>query len=281
MTMLVSRPATNYALLITQYVLCILLLSGCGEPVEPPPPVYLRIAGSTAMQPLLEELAAAYMQKYSHVTIEVSGGGSRLGLEAVREGHIDIGATSWLTPQETRFLGENGFLSAAIARDGLALIVHPANGVKGLTLREARDLLSGRILRWEEIGGAPGEVQAVSREDGSGDREAFESLVMEGKRVTLNAVVMPSSQAVREYVAGQSNAIGYISMGYVNSSVRAVPLEGLLPMPENVSTGEYKLSRDFILLTRPAPPESVKGFIDFVLSPQGQAIVGVQYGRVH
>jgi phosphate transport system substrate-binding protein len=257
-------------------VLCIALwaLSGCGD-VEPPKAVYLRAAGSTAAMPLVEKLAKAYAQKQPNVTIEVSGGGSRLGLEQVRDGKVDIGLVSWLAE------GQAGPLPATvIARDGLALVVHPANKLSGLTLLQARDLFSGRILYWEEVGGTGDEVQAISREDGSGDREAFETLVMGNRKVTLNAIVMPSSRAVVEYVAAHPNAIGYVSMGYADTSLRVLTVEGLAPTPENVSRGEYHLTRDLVLLTRPDAPPEVRAFVEFALSPQGQTVVGANYGRV-
>jgi phosphate transport system substrate-binding protein len=250
------------------------VLSGCGG-VEPPEAVYLRAAGSTAMMPLVEKLAQAYAQKEPNVTIEVSGGGSRLGLERVRGGEVHIGLVSWLAEGRAESLS-----AAVIARDGLALVVHPANKLQGLTLLQARDLFSGRILAWEEIGGTGGEVQVISREDGSGDREAFETLVMGSRRVTLNAIVMPSSRAVVEYVTEHRNAVGYVSMGYADSSVRVLAVEGLTPTPENVSRGEYHLTRDLILLTRPDAPPEVKAFVRFALSPQGQTVVGANYGRV-
>lgn len=250
------------------------LLSGCGE-VESPEAVYLRAAGSTAAVPLVEKLAQAYAQNRPNVTIEISGGGSSLGLEKVRDGEVDIGMSSWLTD------GEVGTLQATVfARDGLALVVHPSNKLAGLTLLQARDLFSGRIVRWEEIGGSGSDVQPISREDGSGDREAFETMVMGDRKVTLSAIVMPSSRAVVEYVAAHQNAIGYVSMGYAGGQVKVLAVEGLLPTPENVSSGEYHLTRDLVLLTRPDAPAEVGEFVQFALSLQGQAVVGAKYGRV-
>jgi phosphate transport system substrate-binding protein len=250
------------------------VLPGCGG-VEPSKAVYLRAAGSTAAMPLVEKLAKAYAQNQPNVTIEVSGGGSRLGLEQVRGGEVDIGLVSWLAEGQAESLQ-----ATVIARDGLALVVHPDNKLRGLTLLQARELFAGRVLYWGEIGGTGGEVQIISREDGSGDREAFETLVMGSRRVTPNAIVMPSSQAVVEYVAAHSNAIGYVSMEYADSSVRVLEVEGLAPTPENVSSGEYHLTRNLTLLTRPEAPPEVKAFVRFALSPQGQTVVGANYGRV-
>jgi phosphate transport system substrate-binding protein len=259
-------------LLVTCYSL---LTTACGATVEPPKPVYLEAAGSTAMSSLMEELATAFHERHPHMTMDINGGGSTLGRELVAAGQVDLGLTSWTpggAPEGTR--------STVIARDGIALIVHPTNPITGLTLIQAHDLFSGRAIDWGEVGGIPGLVQVVSREDGSGTRAAFESMVMGEARVTLTALVMPNSQAVVDYVARDPKAIGYVSMGYLNGEVRAVSVEGLLPTPESASRREYHLTREFVVLSRPDLAPEGRAFLDFVLSPAGQAIVARQYGRV-
>jgi len=120
----------------------------------------------------------------------------------------------------------------------------------------------------------------VSREDGSGTRVVFEELVMQGQRVTLTAVVMPSSRAVVEYVAEHPQAIGYVSMGYLTEEVKVLEIEEVAPTPASVRQGAYHLLRPFFLITRQEPAGEIKGFIDFALSPTGQSIVGRKYGRV-
>jgi phosphate transport system substrate-binding protein len=141
-------------------------------------------------------------------------------------------------------------------------------------------LFSGHVIEWGQVGGSSSPVQAVSREDGSGTRAAFEAMVMQGDRVTPMALVMPNSQAVVDYVARDPNAIGYVSMGYVNGEVRAVSVEGLVLTPESVSRAEYHLTRELVILSRPGASPPAQAFLDFVLSPAGQAIVGRRYGRV-
>lgn len=257
-------------------VACYLLLAtACGATVEPPQPVYLKAAGSTTMSPLMEELASAFHERESHVTIDIDGGGSTLGRELAAAGQVDFGLTSWMSDARPA-----GTQSTVVARDGIAFIVHPTNPITGLTLLQGHNLFSGRVIDWEEIGGSPGLVQAVSREDGSGTRAAFEAMVMGDDRVTLTALVMPNSQAVVDYVASDPQAIGYVSMGYLNGEVRAVEVEGLLPTPEHASRGEYHLTRELIILSRPGVSPEAQGFLDFALSPAGQAIVARHYGRV-
>jgi phosphate transport system substrate-binding protein len=260
------------------------LLTACGAPLEPREPVYLKIAGSTSMQPLMENLAQVYTERHEYVTIDVQGGGSRLGIALVRENQIDIGTASRKPTAEDERDPQTGAKRlwwTAIAQDGIALVVHPQNAMEGLTLPQARDIFFGRILDWEEIGGTPGEIVVVSREDGSGTREVFEKMVMEEKRVTLTAMVMPSSEAVVEYIARHPTAIGYVSMGYLLPEVKALQVEGVSPTPKDVQSGAYPLTRPLYLLTGQEPTGEAKAFIEFALSPAGQAVMGQRYGRLH
>jgi phosphate transport system substrate-binding protein len=258
------------------FVICYLLfVSACGATVEPPQPVYLQAAGSTAMAPLMDELVTAFQARQPHVTIDIDGGGSSLGRELSAAGQVDLGLTSW-SPDEP----PAGTQATVVARDGIGLVVHPSNPITGLTLVQTHDLFSGRAIEWDDVGGSPGLVQAVSREDGSGTRNAFEAVVMGNDRVTLTALVMPNSQAVVDYVARDPQAVGYVSMGYLDGKVRVVPVEGLLPAPENVSRGEYHLTREFVVFSRLDSPPETQAFLDFALSPAGQAIVAQRYGRV-
>jgi phosphate transport system substrate-binding protein len=257
---------------------CLLLavvLVACGATVEPPAPVYLKAAGSTTMVPLMQDLAAAFHGRQPWVTIDIDGGGSLLGQEMAGTGQVNLGLTSWLPEGAPK-----GLQATVVARDGIALIVHPTNPITGLTLIQAHDLFSGHVIEWGQVGGSSSPVQVVSREDGSGTRASFEAMVMQEDRVTPMALVMPNSQAVVGYVASDPNAIGYVSMGYVNGEVRAVSVEGLVPTPENVSRAEYHLTRELVVLSRRGASPPAQAFLDFVLSPAGQAVVGQRYGRV-
>lgn len=250
------------------------LLTACGTPTLPPESVRFTIAGSTAMTPLLTELAEAYQVHFPQVSIAVEGGGSRLGLARVKEGEVVLGASSWL-PAE----GAATVWSAPVAMDGIALIVHPDNPTTGLTLAQLREVFSGRLWDWAELGGA-GEVQVISREGGSGTRAAFETRVMEGQRVTPTALIMPGSGAVVDYVAAHPEAIGYVSMGHLSDKVRALAIERVKPTPQTVSDGTYYLARPFFLVAPEEPSGAPRSFVDFVLGLEGQKIVGQQYGRV-
>jgi phosphate transport system substrate-binding protein len=253
------------------------LLAACGEPVATPEPVLLEASGSASMAPLLAELAVAFEQQSPGIRVEVAGPGSAFGLQALEEGAIDLALVSWL-PGGTPPPGK--WQATAIARDGLAIVVHPDNPLQGVGLLQLQDLFAGRIYDWAALGLPAGDVLPISREDGSGARAAFEALVMEDRRVTPRALLAPSPEAVRAAVAGHPGAIGYLAMGDVTPEVKVVKVEGELPAPETVTRGTYALPRELWLVTASPPPAAVEQLLAFVLAPGGQEIVGRRYGRV-
>jgi phosphate transport system substrate-binding protein len=252
----------------------LVLLVACGTPTLPPEPVRFTAAGSTAMMPLLAELAGAYEIHFPQVSITLKGGGSRLGLARVKDGTVALGANSWLSTEN-----EATIWSAPVAVDGIAVIVHPDNPVTALTLAELREVFSGQLWDWTELG-STGEIQVISREDGSGTRAAFETRVMEGQQVTPAALVMPGSQAVADYVATHPQAIGYVSMGYLSEKITALAVEGVMPTPKTVADGTYHLARPLFLIALEEPDGAPRSFVDFALGPEGQEIVGQVYGQV-
>lgn len=253
------------------------LTVGCGRPIEPPQPVYIRVAGSTAMRHLLEELSGAFVKQNAHFTFDIEGGGSDVGLRLLQAGQVDVAASSW--PPTSAELGalEPPVLAVPVARDGVVLIVHPLNPVEDLSLSQLRGIFRGRILDWAELGGKVGDILVVSREGGSGDRAAFETLVMDGRAVTPAAIVMPGSGSVVDFVASHPNAIGYVSMGVITAEVKAIAVEGVEPTPETVGGGTYPLSRWLALLSAAQPATGVQSFLDFVAGPGGQDIVKTRY----
>jgi hypothetical protein len=148
---------------------------------------------------------------------KVIGGGTQLGIKAVEEGEADIAAVSW-APDATA--APPGYRMTPIARDGLTIITHSRNPAQGLTLLQLRALYRGEVLDWAALGGPAGEPTIISREEGSGDRQAFETLVMGGERVSLSALVLPTAEAVAEYVTEHPAAIGYVSTAQQSDAVR-------------------------------------------------------------
>jgi len=233
----------------------------------------ISITGSTTVQPLAEKLAEQFMAANPDVTIEVTGGGSSVGVKAAGEGTADIGNASRevSTDEKTQYPNMKVYV---IARDGIAIIVSPDSPMTDLTVDQVRDIFSGKITNWKDVGGPDAAIIVVSREEGSGTRTAFEEMVM-GKDVliTENAILQNSNGSVRTAVATTPNSVGYLSFGYLDNSIKALNLNGIVPTEENASNGTYPVVRPLNMLTNGEPQGVVKAFLDYVLGSEGQALV--------
>jgi phosphate transport system substrate-binding protein len=228
----------------------------------------LCIAGSTSVQPFAEKLAEIYMHRHPGTRIDVQGGGSSAGLYAVTHGAADLGASS------RELLGEEKkLIEIPIAYDGIAVIVHPSNPLTNISLAQIRKIFVGAVKNWRALGLPPHAIDLITREEGSGTREAFEHLVMDKQEITPAALVQDSNGSVREIVAGDPYSVGYISAGLVNHRVKALAIDGVFPTRKNIKDHSYKLVRRFLLTARTAPAGTSKAFLDFVLGPNGQRIL--------
>jgi phosphate transport system substrate-binding protein len=161
-----------------------------------------------------------------------------------------------------------------IARDGIAIVVHPAVGVEELSREQVRGIFSGEVTNWQEVGGADAPIVVVSREEGSGTRGAFEELVMGGEaQITETAILQPSNGAVRTTVSGTELSIAYVSFGYLDENVKALTIEGVAATAANAKSGEYPVVRPLNMMTNGEPEGATAGWMDFILSDAGQAIV--------
>jgi phosphate transport system substrate-binding protein len=252
----VKREAIGIAIL--SVTLAAALCAGCSGSGERA----LNIVGSTSVAPFAEMLAQSYQKKFPERGVDVQGGGSTAGLMAVTNGLADIGTCSRsLSPEEAK-----QFTAIVIARDGLAVVVHPSNPVRGLTTEQIRKLFCGQIRNWKEIqGGADVPVWPITREEGSGTRESFVSLVMKKDRISDRALVQESNGAVKELVKGIKGGIGYMSLGLVGQEVKPLDIDGASPTAANVLSGGYPLARPFLVVTKGAPSPAASQFIDYVL----------------
>lgn len=233
--------------------------------------VTIAISGSTSMGKLMEKESEAYKSANSNVSIEVQQIGSSAGIKNVISGVSEIGmASRELKDEEKKEVSET-----TIAFDGIALAVNTGNGVENLKMEDIKKIYTGQVTNWKELGGIDAPIVVVSREDGSGTRSAFEELVgFEAAELVADATISDGNGAVKTTVAGNANAIGYISFEVLDDTVKALKVEDVEAKAENVLNKSYKLSRPFLLVYKEdALTEDGKKFIDFILSEDGQKIV--------
>jgi len=262
--LLFCRPKRRIYTTIFILVLAAGLLSGCGSMNK----AGIIVAGSTSVQPYAEVLAEEYMILHPDAVIDIQGGGSSAGIMAAQSGTSNLGMSSRVLKDE-----EKSLWYVEIARDGLAVIINPANPVQNLTLEQVSDIYSAKISDWSQLGGTKAKIHVITREDGSGTRDAFVSLVMGESNITPRAIVQDSNGAVKQLVADDPNAIGFISLGLVDVTVKALELDGVAATRENVMNGSYNLSRPFLFVALAEPTGQTKEFLDFVLSAEGQQML--------
>jgi len=277
-------------------------LVACATPA-PTPPVpqeSIKISAASAMIPLLTRLAHAFEARDPRVAVVIEHANSYQSLRQTLEGAADLGACTVAVGDEV--------WAAPIALDAVAVVVHPGNPLENLTLAQVRDIFGGRVWRWQDLGidWDVNEIVVVSREEGSGTRMAFEATAMivpgsdtcqphlaidpeslsedavrveacQGNPVAPTALVVVDSQAVVAYVQAHRGAIGYVSRAYVSSQVKAVSIEDLDPSPAEIQAGNYLLAEPFFLVAPREPEGPARAFVDFSLSPEGQAIVAQEY----
>lgn len=250
--------------MVAQLLLIVILMSACSRNSE----VGVIVAGSTSVQPYAEVLAEEYMIINPGTEIDIQGGGSSAGINAAKTGTSDIGMSSRELKDE-----EKSLKTIEIAKDGLVVIVNPNNPIQDLALDQIRDIYSSSITEWNKLGGTDSKIHVITREEGSGTRSAFEELVMGETEITPKAIVQDSNGSVRLLVADDPNAIGFISLGIADETVKALSLDGVFATRESIQDGSYTLSRPFLFVTLDEPTGQTKHFIDFVLSDEGQNLL--------
>lgn len=252
------------------------VFAGCGNGQ---PESKIVIAGSTSVQPLSEELAAAYMEANEGVTVEVQGGGSGQAAVSLADGIADIGALSRDVKDEEK---ETITKEYVIAKDGIAVIANTDVNVSDLTMAQILGIFTGEIKNWKEVGGKDQAITVVSREEGSGTRGAFIELTKimvkddagnEIDNTSKDAIIQPSTGAVLQTVGSTPGSIGYVSMEALDDTVKALTVEGVAITKATVLDGSYKISRPFIYAVTGEVSEAAQAFIDFVMSAEGQALI--------
>ena len=249
---------------------------------------FVQIKGSDTMVNLAQAWAEKYMELNPQDFISVTGGGSGTGLSALISGTCEIAMSSRnIKNKEIELAGKKGIKPFEIkaALDGLAVVVNPKNPVDKLTIEQLAQIFTGKITNWKQVGGPDSKIVILSREVNSGTHVYFKEHVLRKNAPTSteefapSALMLSSSQAIADEVAGNPDAIGYYGMGYISNKQKAVHLakdpnsEFVVPTIDNVISGKYPISRPLLLYTNGEPQGLVKKIVDFALSKEGQDIV--------
>jgi len=236
----------------------------------------LRVEGSTTVLPIAQMAAEEFMNARPDVTISIQGGGSGVGIASLMDKTCDIAnASRAMKDDEIKNAVAKGVNPVAhiVAMDGIAVILHPSNKIANLTVEQIRKIYTGKVSNWKEVGGEDKKIVVLSRDSASGTFEAFSKLALNGEKVRKDALMNASNKAIATTVENTPGAIGYVGIGYVSAKVKAVTVENVICVKKNILTKAYPLSRPLFMYTNGKPQGSVKEFIDFILSKEGQALV--------
>lgn len=231
----------------------------------------ISIAGSTTVLPVAQAAAEEYMNQHSNADIQVSGGGSGVGATSVIGGTADIGMLSRdLKASEKE---GNTLKEFVVGKDGIALVGHPSNTVSDLSLEQVKAIYQGTITNWKEVGGADSEIVLIGRDSSSGTREFFTEFVLDKEDAAKEMQELNSNGAVAQAVSITPGAIGYVSLEYVDDSLKAFSIAGVAPTVDNVISGIYEINRPLLMITSGEPEGLAADYLAFILSEEGQQIL--------
>jgi phosphate transport system substrate-binding protein len=237
----------------------------------------IAINGSTTVLPFAQSTAEAFMKANPSVKISVSGGGSGNGIKALIDGTTQIADSSReMKKEEIDQAKAKGVrpVQHVVAVDCIVPIVHPSNPVSDLTVDQLQAIYTGKITNWKEVGGPDKPIAVVGRDTSSGTFEVWEAKVLRKEPVTPRALVVASSGAVIQTVAKNPFALGYDSLGYVDTkTVKALKIGGVTGSPETARNGRFATSRNLYMYTDGEPTGDLKKYLDFVKGPEGQKLV--------
>ena len=226
--------------------------------------------GSTSVQKIIDAAGSEFTALNPEAKFTYSGTGSSDGIKGATAGTYSFGCASRELKTE-----EKGSLTELIfAYDGIAVVLNPANTVTNLTKDQVAKIYMGEITNWNEVGGADAPIVVVSREDGSGTRDAVEELVGFKEKLKADATIKEGNGNVQTTVAGNTNAIGYVSLTFVDKTVKAIDVDSVKATVDNVKNKTYPISRPFLAMYDESKvDDATLAFLDFLMSTEGQAIV--------
>jgi phosphate transport system substrate-binding protein len=242
----------------------------------------IKISGSTTVLPIVQKAADQYMATHANVDIQISGGGSGVGIQAIGTKTVDIGMSSRevTAAEKTKY---PAFVIIPVAQDGIAIIVNPANEIQYITLDQIKNIYLGKTTKWTEITGAnvPGtnnQIVVIGRDSASGTRSYFDEVLLAKKTPTKQMLEKNSNGAVLQTVAQTPGSIGYVSIGFVSNDVKALPVwynadRIVAPSLATVKDKSYPVSRELYVITNGQPSGPTGDFIQYILGEEGQKIV--------
>ncbi len=268
-------------------MMALVLISGCSkqEDLAGSEQRFITIKGSDTMVHLASSWAETFMKQNPDMEVSVTGGGSGTGIVALLNGTTDICAASRKIKNNELQLALQKNIhphEIAVAKDGIAVVVHPDNPVKELTLQQLSKIFTDQSLRWSDVGGSDEEILVLSRESSSGTYVFFQEMVLKKQDYMQDAKLMPATSAIIQSVSTDKLAIGYVGLGYAlaaRDKVKIVAVKAddnstaVMPSDQTVKTGQYPIARPLFLYLNGEPQGAVKKFMDFCLSAAGQAVV--------
>jgi phosphate binding protein len=237
----------------------------------------IAVKGSTTVQPIMQKAVEAFMAQHKGVSISISASGSGDGAKALIDGTTPLAMMSReMKPAEIQLANSKGIhpKQIVIAYDCITPVVNSSNPVKNLTLAQLKDIFTGKVTDWKEVGGTPGPISVISRDSSSGTFEYWGEHVLKNERVYARAQMQASNGAVAQVVSKQKSAIGYVGLAYAKASgLKDLTVEGVAGSIATTLNGTYPVSRGLYLYTNGEPTGDVAKLVEYILSPAGQKIV--------
>ena len=238
----------------------------------------LQIDGSTTVGPIADAFADAFKSNYPDLEITVKKTGSGDGAAALVDGRCDIATMSrFMKDEEFKKAVEKGIFPVAhvVAMDGVCVVVHPSNPVTQLTTAQIRDIYTGKITNWKEVGGPDLPIVVISRDTSSGTYETFQRLVMNKEEMGAGVEYVNSNPQAHARVKTTVGAIGYVGIGFLDANVKALKVDGVMPSKQTITTGQYPVARPLFMFTNGYPKlgSMIYKFCTFYLTETGQEII--------
>jgi phosphate transport system substrate-binding protein len=230
--------------------------------------------GSTTVLPIAQKTAEVFMDNNPSADISIRGGGSGVGIKSLIADRCDIAMSSRpMKDAELQTAASKGINAKAtlVALDAIAVVVNKNNPVKELSQTRVKDIFSGKITNWSQVGGENRAIVVVSRDSASGSFECFNELALKGVKLTKSAMMQASNQGVAQVVSTTPGAVGYVGLGYLNG-VKALSIGGIFPSERTVLDKSFPYARPLYMYTNGAPKGETKKYIDFVISSAGQRL---------